>query len=233
MRLETDLPINLDHPLVQALAQAEFDVGLSVEMSTTINNELTENQELNPFGVPVVESLFVYDYAIVGDAGDVNSMGIHLKGGTELQMNDLAKLLEKEGGDNLAEITKLLDANLSTAEEEASEQTNLEAEPEVTPEVPEELSAEPEVTPEAEPEVPENLENEPDDASFKTILAQLADELKTLREENASLKEKLAAKEAEEAEFIKKFKNLKVSLTAAPKAAPAEEPKVYTDGIGD
>lgn len=244
-RLETNLPLNHNHPLVQALEQAEFDVGLSVEMSTEVNEELTNNQELNPFGVPVVERLFVYDYAIVGDAGDVNSMGIHLKGGTKLQMNDLAKLLEKEGGDNLAEITKLLEANLSTAEEEASEQTNLEAEPEAeeAPEVPEELEVEPEAEeaePEAEPEVPEDLGAEPEAApeaeeteSFQTILSQLAAELKSLREENASLKEKLASKEAAEAEFVKKFKNLAVSLTATPKAAPAEEPKVYTDGIGE
>lgn len=65
-------------------------------------------------------------------------------------------------------------------------------------------------------------------------MAQLAVELKSLREENASLKEQLAAKENEEAEFIKKFKKLSVSLSSTPKTPkPVAEHKVYTDGIGE
>lgn len=237
-RLETDLPVNLDHPLVQALAMAEFDVGLSVEMSTKINEEITDNQELNPFGVPVVESLFIYDYGIVGDAGDVNSMGIHLKGGTELQMNKLAELLSKEGGSNIADITKLMDAALSeaeveeTAEEEAEEASEEEAEEEVEEESTEE--AEEAAEEEAAEEAEEEAADEPaEDTGFTAVLAQLADELKALREENASLKKKLAAKETAEAEFVSKFKKLSVSLGTTPKTQVAEHKEVYTDGIGE
>ena len=238
-RLETDLPVNYEHPLVQALAQADFDVGLSVEMSTKINDNLTDNQDLNPFGVPIVEGLFVYDYALVGNAGDVNSMGIHLKGGTELQMNDLAKLLSKEGGDNLAEISKLMDAALSdaetaeeTAEESAEETTEEPVEEEIELAVEEaEEEAEEEVE-EAEEEVQEEEEVEETD-SFQSVMTQLAEELKSLREENASLKEQLAAKNNAEAEFIKKFKKLSVSLSSTPKVAAEPKKEVYTDGIGE
>lgn len=243
-RLETDLPLNLNHPLVQALAQADFDVGLSVEMSTEINEQLTNNVELNPFGVPMVESLFVYDYAIVGDAGDVNSMGIHLKGGNDLQMSELAKLLSKEGGDNLADITKLMDATLAEAEEvkeETTEEVALEAEEaeEETAEEEVELTTE-EVAEEAEEETEEveleAAEEEPEkaeDGSFAALMAQLAEELKSLREENKSLKEQLAAKNKAEAEFCKKFKNLTVSLSGTPVVAAEPKKEVYTDGIGE
>lgn len=246
-RLETNLPINREHPLVKALEQSEFDVGLSVEMSMNINEELTDNTELNPFGVPIVDAVFIYDYAIVGDAGDVNSMGIHLKGGTELQMNEIAKLLKKEGGSNISELNKILDKALleveekpeekpeETAEEETSEElevTESEEAEETAEETAEEEAAEEET---AEEEAAEE-EEEPaaEDTGFKTLMYQLAEELKAFREENASLKEQLAAKKSEEAEFINKFKKLSVSLGAAPKAQPAaEHKKVYTDGIGE
>lgn len=240
-RLETNLPLNREHPLVKALEQSEFDVGLSVEMSMDINEDLTDNQELNPFGVPIVDRLFVYDYAIVGNAGDVNSMGIHLKGGTELQMNEIAKLLSKEGGSNIADITKLLDKALSEAEEP---ETELEVEePEAEPEAEEaeleaeeaeEETAEEEAEEEtAEEEAEEEPEVEADTNTFMAVMNQLAEEIKSLRDENKSLKEQLSAKNRQEAEFVNKFKKLSVSLTSTPKASPAAEHKVYTDGIGE
>lgn len=246
-RLETNLPLNREHPLIKALEQSEFDVGLSVEMSMEINHDLTDNQELNPFGVPIVEGLFVYDYAIVGNAGDVNSMGVHLKGGNDLQMTDIAKLLSKEGGSNIADMTKALDKMLSAAEEpeaveepETEELEAEEAEPEAEPETEEvegtELEAEEAEEEETEElsdeEVPEETQEEASD-TFMAVLNQLAEEIKALREENASLKEQLAAKATAEADFVKKFKKLSVSLTSTPKEIPAEEHKVYTDGIGE
>lgn len=231
-RLETNLPVNYDHPLVQALEMADFDVGLSVEMSTKINEDLTDNRELNPFGVPVVEKLFVYDYGIVGDAGDVNSMGIHLKGGSELQMNKLAALLSKEGGSNIADITKLMDEALSEAETE--EELSVE-EAEETSEEAEEEEASEEVEEEevAEEETEEVGEEEEEENTFMSVMSQLADELKALREENESLKEQLAARDDAEAEFVKKFKKLSVSLSSKPKEPVAEHKEVYTDGIGE
>ena len=236
--LYTDLPVKDDHPLVEALRKADFDVGLSVEMTTSQNYELTNDREINPFGVPIVEDLFIWDYAIVGDAGDVNSMGIHLKGGSELQMNELAKLLSKEGGENIAEITKLMDQALSDAETE--EETSEEAEEETA----EEESTEEEATEEegeeaASEDEEESSEDEAeeetvaDETTFMAVMSQLADELKALREENADLKAQLAARNTAEAEFVKKFKKLSVSLSATPKAKPAAEHKVYTDGIGE
>lgn len=238
-RLETNLPLNREHPIIKALEQSEFDVGLSVEMSMDVNWDLTDNQELNPFGVPIVERLFVYDYAIVGNAGDVNSMGVHLKGGSELQMNELAKLLSKEGGSNIAEITKLIDKAMSDTEQAEEKEETTKLEEETPEEVAEEETAEEETSEEETSEeeaAEEEVAEEPaaEDTGFKALMAQLADELKSLREENASLKEQLAAKKNEEAEFVNAFKKLSVSLSSKPKTPePVAEHKVYTDGIGE
>lgn len=238
-RLETNLPLNREHPIIKALEQSEFDVGLSVEMSMDVNWDLTDNQELNPFGVPIVERLFVYDYAIVGNAGDVNSMGVHLKGGSELQMNELAKLLSKEGGSNIAEITKLIDKAMSDTEQAEKKEETTKLEEETPEEVTEEETAEEETSEEEtseEEDAEEEVAEEPaaEDTGFKALMAQLADELKSLREENASLKEQLAAKKNEEAEFVNAFKKLSVSLSSKPKTPePVAEHKVYTDGIGE
>lgn len=238
-RLETNLPLNREHPIIKALEQSEFDVGLSVEMSMDVNWDLTDNQELNPFGVPIVERLFVYDYAIVGNAGDVNSMGVHLKGGSELQMNELAKLLSKEGGSNIAEITKLIDKAMSDTEQAEEKEETTKLEEETPEEVAEEETAEEETSEEETSEeeaAEEEVAEEPaaEDTGFKALMAQLADELKALREENASLKEQLAAKKNEEAEFVNAFKKLSVSLSSKPKTPePVAEHKVYTDGIGE
>ena len=243
-RLETNLPLNYDHPIIKALEQAEFDVGLSVEMSLNVNDDLTDNQELNPFGVPIVDRLFVYDYAIVGNAGDVGSMGVHLKGGTDLQMSDIAKLLSKEGGSNIADITKLMDQALSDAEqteetveasaEEAEEEKALEAE-EAEEEVEEAAEEEAEEEEELSEEEAEELEPEEvaDTSTFMAVMNDLAEEIKNLREENASLKEQLAARKNEEAEFVKKFQKLTVSLSSKPKTEPVAVHEVYTDGIGE
>lgn len=227
--LETRLPINMEHPLVQALAQSEFDLGLSVEMTTDVNYDLTNDRENNPFAVPMVQGVTIWDFAIVGDAGDVNSMGIHLKGGTELQMNKLAELLNKEGGSNIADITKLMDTALSEAEEEQTAEEEEAAEEEVdeeeTPEEEtEELSAE---------EEPAEEEEEEENNAFMSVLQQLTEEVASLRTENAALRERLAAKETAEAEFVKKFKKLTVSLPGNPKAQAKEHKVDYTDGIGE
>ena len=243
--LETNLPLNREHPLVEALANAEFDLGLSVEMSMQINEELTDNQELNPFGVPVVDKLFIYDYAIVGDAGDVNSMGVHLKGGATLAKNKLAELLSKEGGSNLSDITKLMDSVLSeaevTSEEAESEETSeeeveeVEETEEIEEETTEEETTEEEVpeeeTSEEEVELSEE-ESEEKETELAVSLDQIIDELIALRKENQELKAEIQKKLSEEKAFVDKFKQLSVSLTKETKKAEAPKSQ-YTDGIGE
>lgn len=244
-RLETNLPLNMEHPLVQALKQAEFDMGLSVEMSAKTNWDLTRDKEKNPFCVQCVDNLFIYDYAIVGNAGDVNSMGVQLKGEVELKKNNLAKLLSKEGGNSIADITKLMDAMLSNAEAEEEETDGSEeAEGEESEEEHAEDGGETEETEETEEEEAEEGEGESSEeteeeegSSEQTLASMMApfiSELADLRAENKSLKKQLAAMKKSESDFVKKFKKLSVSLSSTQKKQQAVEHKeVYTDGIGE
>lgn len=230
--LETRLNVNEDHPLVKALEQSEFDLGLSVEMSMNINEDLTNNAELNPFNVPMVDAVSIYDYAIVGNAGDVESMGIHLKG--EIPKMDITKLkdlLDTEGTTTLSDITKLLD--------EAEKATEA---PEVELEEVEESAEEVEEAVEEAEESVEEVEEAVDTSEMDEIIAQIAamrDELEEIKgqlaEKNRVIEEtqaKLAEKEAAEKAFVEKFKNLSISLTREVKRKDAPKSQ-YTDGIGE
>lgn len=152
-----------------------------------------------------------------------------------MKMNKLAELLSKEGGSNLAEINKILEASLSEAEavEEVSEEEVSEEEvEEETSEETEEIeeTEETEEIEEAEEAIEE--ESEEEETELASIISSLTDELTALRQENKDLKEKLAAKLAEEKSFVDKFKQLSVSLTKeTPKATTPKSS--YTDGIGE
>lgn len=225
--LETRLNVNENHPLVNALSWTEFDLGLSVEMSMHVNETMTNDDTLNPFGVPIVDEVTIYDYAIVGNAGDVNSMGIHLKGDIpKVDTEKLKELLEGEGTTTLADITKLLD--------------EAEKEPEVVEAVLDEVEEEGKKEEEVEESVEEVEEEETVDldavyAQIEAIKAELEAVKAQLAEKDALIAEteaKLAAKEADERAFVEKFKNLSVSLTKEVKRKEAPKSQ-YTDGIGE
>lgn len=232
--LEVRETFKRDHPLIKALEMADFDLGLSVEMQISENEELTRDRAKNPFGVPIIDKLFIHDYAIVGNAGDVNSMGIKLKG--ELIMDEkikkLMEMLENEGSTDISRVTELIEQTLAVepkAEEELSE-------PEKESE--EEL-AEPEKAPEGADEPETDLSEEDEEEELSTGLADVLEEIKSLKDQIETLKAdladrdaKLAAKEKAEKDFVTSFKNLSVSLTKGTKSkAPIKSD--YTDGIGD
>lgn len=256
--LETNLPVNYEHPLIKALEAAPFDVGLSVEMGMHVNDELTRSTENNPFNVPLVDSVNIYDYAIVGNAGDVNSMGIRLKGELpkmDERLKKLASLLSEEGTTSLADVSKLLDESLLEAEDKAEETKKAEEPAENLSETDEkaadetETLAEENVVPETEEaseetvEASEEVAIETNTDAFAEVLAQvtaLREELDSLKEQLAQkdaevveAKQALAAKEADEKAFVEKFKNLSVSLTKEVKPKDVKPKSQYTDGIGE
>lgn len=215
--LETTLPVNTEHPLIQALSLSPFDVGLSVEMRMNVNDAMTRNEAANPFGVPVVDEIEIFDFAIVGNAGDVNSMGVSLKGELpkmDERLKKLAALLDEEGTTSLADVTKLLEDSLGEAEsktedpkeetEELSEETveaseeTVEASAEEAEEVAEEAVEEPETD---DTEVTEaSVEASADTSAFEDILAQitaLRDELEAVKAQLQEKDEAIAAKDEE------------------------------------
>lgn len=215
-----DINLRLDERsfIVKELRRLKYTIGVSSEFTYHEDEELTEK-----YGLQILDSIFIDAFAIVGEAGNVNSSGIRLKGGEDMTIQELSAAIDGEQT-NLEEISKKLDALLDTETVEApeSEETPEEAvEPAEEPKVAEEAAEEPTEGPE------ENL------AVVEMAIEKMQKENEQLRAELESLKAQLAAKLQAEQEFVAKFKNLSVSLNVV-KPEVVEEPTidVFTDGIG-
>lgn len=237
-----DVRLNLieDHPLVKALRLMPFELGVSAEFYTNVNEAMTNNESLNPFKVPVVDAVNITDFAIVGDAGNVNSMGIRLKG-EKMEITQLTELLSEEGK-SIEDVTTLLEG-LDAPEATEPEVAEAATEPEAT-EVENEIEATEiaeaaEETEEATEEALPNLEQ------IAAQVEALQSEVETLRAENEDLrtrlaaaesvveqqKETLAAKDASWDKFRTVFKKLAVVPTDTKETVVKKVQ--YTDGIGE
>lgn len=221
-----------NHPYLEALRALPFELGTSVEMNARTNEELTNDKERNPYGVPVVDSLFIHDFAYVGDAGDVECMGVKLKGEIDMDFDKLQSLLAEEGK-SIEDVNKALAALDEPTEEPVAEEPVAE-EPQQEEPQPEEPAAE---EPQPEEHVEEPKAEEPVDITVETpgaeefaqALMNLTEQINALRAENEQLKADLAARDASWETFKK---NLSVERTDIKK--PEVKAKVrYTDGIGE
>lgn len=243
--LDVELKLMDEHPLVKALRQLPFSLGVSAEFGYHIDEAASEN-----YGLEILDGVNIYDFAIVGEAGNVNSSGIQLKGG--VMTKNLSELLgEDYKGTDLNELNSKLalivgdtpNIPTETPAEEPAEEPEAVEEPvaEVQEEAvePQEEAAEPEAE-----EVPEVMEEAVDTAESdaeRVDLASILDSIEALRAENTrlqaevdSLTEQLSARIQSEKDFVNKFKNLSVSLTVEKKQEPVVESKTsYTDGIGE
>lgn len=240
-----DVKLNLDEEniLVKELRRAKYELGVSAEFTYGYNEELSED-----YGLLMVDTIFIKDFAIVGDAGNVNSMGIQLKGDSM----DFKKVLSLLGEDaDLNKVNDILDKLAEEKELEATEEVSDETE-EVAEEPEKELDASEEETEEETEEVSEEtpegeveLSEEPEEE--KISLEAIMDEVKGLTEritkleaekadieaEKKALEEKLSAKEQSEAEFVQKFKKLSVALSTERTEPVVEHNEVsFTDGFG-
>ena len=225
-RQALDVRLNVweNHPRIQAIKMSPYDVGVSAEFFTHVNEDLTNNKDLNPYGVDIVDGVNITDFAIVGDAGNVNSMGIRLKGGA-MDFKGIELALQNEGGNVFEKTAEALEELLD--EEVTEEVTDPEEEAE---EVAEEVAEETEeVTEETEEVSEEEVEDEM--TSLTAVFEELRKENESLKAENAALKANLSAKTTQIKEIVGNFKNLSVALTDTK---PVVETKVqYTDGIGE
>lgn len=223
--LDVNLRLDEDSLLVKELRRATYDLGVSAEFTFTRNEEATEEM-----GLLIIDSLRIWDFAIVGDAGNVNSMGIRLKG-ENMDIKDVIALMNK---DNLSEINDALDEALESKElaaEEAVEETVEEAA--------EEKELEVEEVEETEETKELDVEEDDDDDEDETLnlatvmetLGQLTSRIEKLEAEKADLETKLSAKNKSEADFVEKFKKL-TSVLAESKEPVVVEQASFTDGIG-
>ena len=240
--LDVDLRLDEGNTFVQELRRAPYTLGVSAEFTYHVDEENTEKYNLE-----ILDEIFIGNFAIVGECGNVNSSGIRLKGDSDMTVEQLSAALEGEHTD-LGAINAKLDAlleqdaekQLTTAEEEAA----AAAEP---PEEQKEAPAEEQKEEQAEEQKEEAEEKKEDseeapaeeqkelagiEGMFKELMAKVED----LTAENAKLSAKLEAKEKAEQDFIARFKNLSVSLSTESETEVPEvsgEHDVFTDGIGE
>lgn len=255
-RMALDVTPHFDHDsmFIKELKRLPYDIAVSAEFSAHTDWGLSQN-----FGIQVVDEIYPddFNFAIVGEPGNVNSAGVRLAlKGEEMTLTELSAAIEGNAPD-LTSITSLLaeDVHESPVElaveeqpeekeelavEEIAEETEVEAAVETAEEATIETAvSEPESAGEDE-EVHEDMEVslEPEVVTGGLVEAleqikRLASRLDLLEAENASLKEQLSSKAKEEEEFVNKFKNLTISLTKEkPKPKPVPT-KAYTDGFGE
>lgn len=79
--LDVHFRLNTNLNIVKDLLQMPYDLGISSEVYLTWDGEATEkvSAQLGVY-VPVAKGVYIEDFAIVGEAGNVNSSGLDLKG---------------------------------------------------------------------------------------------------------------------------------------------------------
>lgn len=228
--LDVDLRLDEGNVFVQELRRAPYSMGVSAEFTYHVDEENTKKYNLE-----ILDEVFIGNFAIVGECGNVNSSGIRLNGGKGMTIQELSQALDGETTD-LSAINKKLEAllekeekQLTTAEEEAAKEKPAE---DAKAEQQEEKPAEEQK--EVAAEQPE--EDKKELAAVETMFKELTAKLETLAAENAKLQARLEAKEKEERDLVEKFKSLKISLSTENVTVVADAPAeqdVYTDGIGE
>ena len=231
--LNVRLRLDEDSFIVKELRRADYTLGVSAEFGYHLNEQFTRE-----YGIEILDEVFISNFAIVGEAGNVNSSGIKLKGDKmAVNVKDLAAALESSEKPDLTEINKKLDALLEKSDEapveELVEEPVQETQEELAVEEAEEVAEEAEEAVEEAAE--EATEEEPtvDLSAILDTVKSLQDEVQALKEQNQTLSAELSAKRKAEAEFIEKFKGLSVSLATERSATKEVVKNVYTDGIGE
>lgn len=233
--LDVDLHLDYENPLVKSLAMMPYSLGVSAEFYVRVNEEASYR-----IGVEVIDDVFIHDFAIVGEAGNVNSSGIKLKGGTKVTLKELTEKLGVTESEVLNAVDETIEKEESAPEVEADEKELEVAETE-------ELSVEETVV---EDEVEEKeleateevVEDETDKmlAVMSDVIEKLSAKVDTLTSQVVDLtaqleqKEKeLAVKDEKAKSFGDKFKNLYASLAEDEPVVETKKEVLRTDGIGE
>lgn len=248
--LNVDVKLNEDHIYVQQLRKLDYNVGLSAEFWCHYDTEKT-----NELGFGVIDEIFICDFAVVGECGNVNSSDLRLKGGLEMPKDKeltLEEIFEEEKAEDLSVEEEMVEETVEEVEKDAEieEQAveTAEEEAETTEEVTDiEEETEDEVVDNEDAPVEESVEEVEDE---EDMVSELMEIVKGLESENAKLKEhitaqnktmnrlrkKLRAKNEDIAEFVRNYKNLSVEMGVAkeePKEMGISSAYLNGDGIGE
>lgn len=254
--LDVDLKLIEAHPLVQALRIQGIPVGVSVEMYLHIDDKGTEeiqskvSQEDQFWGESLaVDEIFIADFAIVGECGNVGSSGsVDLQGVTMEDSVKDTESMEEATLEETAEENEMPEGVEDTAEDEAveTEEEAVETEEEVTEEEPEEPEEDEDVEEDAADEAEEGEEGEVEEdaltvaseriEALETENALLKAQVEALKKSNKKKENKIREYAERDEAFKKKFKGLDVSLGVTKETKKeVTTQKLYAngDGIGE
>lgn len=247
--LDVDLKLNPLHPLVQALEIQGIPVGVSVEMYLHVDEKATDElaEEQNIYA-PVVDEIFISDFAIVGECGNVGSSDSVILQGVKMAKEEIvAEVTEEETIESPdEEVTEEVTEEVEETTEDVAEVTEGEEEEDETAESEAEEDIEEESTEEAETEEEVSEEDVDEEDSSDTVLealdslqseiTTLKEQIESLKKTNKKLSKKLKAKNEADEKFMEKFKGLEVSFGEKKEEVKEEvthTPYATGDGIGE
>lgn len=245
--LDVDLKLNEDHIYVKQLKEMPYDVGLSAEF--WCHYDAKKSDEL---GFPVIDEIFMGDFAVVGECGNVNSSDLRLKGGLEMPKDKELTLDEIMENEAVEEEETVIEEVIEEEEKDAEieEMSVHEASAvEETEEIEEEAESEEEVIDNEDESVEEAVE-EVEDEEETDMVSELMEAIKSMQSEIGKLKEhinaqnktmnrlrkKLKARNEEAKDFLASFKGLSVEMGITkeePKEMSITHEYLSGDGIGE
>lgn len=242
--LDVELKLNEAHPLVQALRIQKIPVGVSVEMYLHIDDKGTEeiqkkvsDEDQLWWGAVAVDEIFIADFAIVGECGNVGSSGsVDLEG---VEMEDTVKdteSMEDAVLEETAEENEMPESVEDTVEEEETTE-----EPTEEVETEEDESVEEEVADEVEDEEGEDEEDalavaEETIENLKAEVETLKEQVEALKKSNRKKDNKIKEYAEKNEKFVEKYSGLTVSLGVAgetKKEVVTHKQYSTGDGIGE
>lgn len=233
--LDVNMQVNSEHPLIRALEVQGIPVGVSVEMYLHFDEKLSEEK-----GAPMVDEIFISDFAIVGECGNVGSSETVVCSsdtetptieaqtvetaavlqGVEMDEEKTVEAVEEETPEEeTVEVEETEEAEEAEAEETEAEETEVETEEESEEDTEEDV--EEESTDEADSESESEEDADEEDSSnevlealdsMKKQIESLNEQIDALKKTNRKLNKKLKAKNEADEKFMEKFKGLSISL---------------------
>lgn len=214
--LDVTLHLDYDSIFIKELQRMPYEIGVSAEFHYRLNMEATEE-----YAVPVINKVEIYQLAIVGECGNVNSDGMKLK-----------------GGENVSAIKRLMGLEEKPEEEkEVTQEPEEQVAEETTEEVStEETAVEEQATEEQTAEEAEETAAEPEETAGDDVLQEMLSTVKALTDENTeqkeqieflaakveSLEEVIAGYKQRDESFMESMKELKLSLNPDMKGEKIE-----------
>lgn len=242
--LDVELKLNEAHPLVQALRIQKIPVGVSVEMYLHIDDKGTQeiqkkvsDEDQFWLGALAVDEIFIADFAIVGECGNVGSSGsVDLEG---VEMEDTVKDTESMEDAVLEETAEENEMPESVEDTVEEEETTEEPTDEVETE--EDESVEEEVADEVEDEEGEDEEDalavaEETIENLKAEVETLKEQVEALKKSNRKKDNKIKEYAEKNEKFVEKYSGLTVSLGVAgetKKEVVTHKQYSTGDGIGE